>query len=112
MIWTRDSEDALSMARRDKKIMSATNVKFGEILNELIDVTMKDLTKFERTKFETLITIHVHQKDIFEDLVSINNYEKLSTCRALVHELTSPTIPDVVRFSHHTEGGIVAHTLD
>ena len=69
-LWTRDAEIALSNARSDRKIMNTTDMKFLDILNILIDVTTQNLSKIERRKFETLITIHLHQRDILHDLVS------------------------------------------
>ncbi|BES88501.1 dynein heavy chain [Nesidiocoris tenuis] len=66
--WTKESERALREWRYDPRIFKKTNKYFLNILNVLIDQTARELTKFERIKFETLVTIHVHQKDIFEDL--------------------------------------------
>ncbi|GFT85548.1 dynein heavy chain 5, axonemal [Trichonephila clavipes] len=71
ILWTRDGEESLTYAKSSKKIMTFTNKKFAEILRRLIAQTTLDLSKFVRIKYETLITIHVHQKDIFDDLVKM-----------------------------------------
>ncbi|XP_068458453.1 dynein axonemal heavy chain 8-like [Clinocottus analis] len=86
MLWTRDSEQALNNAENDKESMPLAKKKFLNLLRALIKQTTCDLSKFDRVKYETLVTIHVHQSDIFNDLVkkrikSVGDFEWLKQSR-------------------------------
>ncbi|XP_067331791.1 dynein axonemal heavy chain 8-like [Channa argus] len=86
MLWTRDAEEALQQSEYDREIMPLTKKNFLNLLSILIKQTTYDLSKFDRVKYETLVTIHVHQSDIFNDLVkkhikSINDFEWLKQSR-------------------------------
>lgn len=65
-LWTKEAEVAIRRARADKLIMKLTNQRFLDLLNSLIDLTSKDLTKMQRTHYETMVTIHVHQRQEWE----------------------------------------------
>eukprot|EP00927_Polykrikos_kofoidii_P046386 TRINITY_DN40623_c0_g2_i1.p1 TRINITY_DN40623_c0_g2~~TRINITY_DN40623_c0_g2_i1.p1 ORF type:complete len:3637 (-),score=783.39 TRINITY_DN40623_c0_g2_i1:390-10571(-) len=71
LVWTFDFQEALLRHARDKDraILGTTNKKFVQMLNDLVNACLTDLgSKMNRTKFETLVTVHVHQKDLFQEV--------------------------------------------
>lgn len=84
VLWTRDSEIAITTAKRDRTIMKKTNQWFLDLLNSLIEMTVKDLTKYARIKYECLITIHVHQRyRLHLSKYSSHNYYRLQRRKRL-----------------------------
>ena len=110
ILWTKDSEMALINAKSDRKIMLDTNGKFLEILNTLIGQTTKNLDKMERRKYETLITVHMHQREIFDMMVRNNvkttqDFEWLKQVRFYFKQEIEKTIIGItdVSFTYQNE---------
>ena len=60
--------------------MQDNNKEQLSILTELSSWTLGDLgTKMNRKKIETLITIQVHQRDVFADLTRLYKERKVSS---------------------------------
>eukprot|EP00003_Mantamonas_plastica_P000096 TRINITY_DN1008_c0_g2_i7.p1 TRINITY_DN1008_c0_g2~~TRINITY_DN1008_c0_g2_i7.p1 ORF type:complete len:3819 (+),score=1555.84 TRINITY_DN1008_c0_g2_i7:2346-13802(+) len=71
--WTRDAENALSRAKSEKSIMNLTKKEIDVTLKTLIDLTNNlHLSKLRRRKIETMITIQMHQRDVFDTLKANN----------------------------------------
>ncbi|XP_041805872.1 dynein heavy chain 8, axonemal-like [Chelmon rostratus] len=100
MLWTGDAEEALHHAEDDSEIMPFTKQRFLNLLSILIKQTTYDLSKFDRIKYETLVTIHVHQCDIFNDLVkkrikSVSDFEWLKQSRFYFKESLDKVIVSI-----------------
>ncbi|KAI9314021.1 dynein heavy chain, N-terminal region 2-domain-containing protein, partial [Zopfochytrium polystomum] len=103
IMWTQISEEALTNSKSDKKKMAATNQRITDMLNALIEVTTKDLSKMDRTKYETFITIQVHHRDVFEKLYkshvkSPEDFEWLKQARFYWHETKDCCIVSITNF--------------
>ena len=79
MLWTSDVQTALEQCRTKKTIMKDTSAKQLQVLYELSSWCLRDLgAKENRTKIETLVTIHVHQRDVMNDLALLYKQKKIS----------------------------------
>ena len=77
-LWTEMMETALSESVRNKKIMGECEKSQAEILRWMSSWCLMDLgAKSNRTKIETLVTVHVHQKDVATNLKVLQRAGKL-----------------------------------
>ena len=78
--WTAQCIEALDKCRTSKTAMQDNNKAQLAVLSELSSWTLGDLgTKMNRRKIETLITIQVHQRDVFADLTKLYKERKVSS---------------------------------
>ena len=72
ILWTRDSEKAISMYRYDRNSMNAQMTVWNNLLSSMIErTTDPDIPKLQLKKMQTLITIFIHQKEIFEEIIKL-----------------------------------------
>eukprot|EP00899_Mesostigma_viride_P009796 jgi/Mesvir1/18818/Mv04309-RA.2 len=84
--WTADAQTALATSKADKSVMSKAMKKQDALLRDLVALTMRELSSNERTNLETIVTVHVHQRDTFEELLKkkirdASDFEWLKQCR-------------------------------
>ncbi len=79
ILWTMDMQLALEQMRTKKNAMKDCNARQNEILREMSSWCLQDLgSGVNRRKIETLVTIHVHQRDVTNELNSLARSKKLS----------------------------------
>ncbi|WIA33430.1 hypothetical protein OEZ86_006562 [Tetradesmus obliquus] len=86
MVWTAECEKALSEPEGAKKALRVLKKKWASYLNKLTAMTRSKLSKIERNKVVSLITLEVHARDVIEKLAkagcsSTNDFEWVSQLR-------------------------------
>jgi len=77
LTWTALSIEAFEKNRQSKSSISDLVKQQSEVLLELSSWCLEEIpTKMVRTKYETLITIQVHQRDVLGDINSLNKQRK------------------------------------
>jgi len=67
--WTIEGQEAINKFKSDKKALEQNKDKVTKLMTDLCIMTTDDtLGKRDRRNIETLITIEVHQKDVFDDV--------------------------------------------
>ncbi|EFJ08553.1 hypothetical protein SELMODRAFT_185288 [Selaginella moellendorffii] len=84
--WTADCEKALAGAETNKTSVRKLMKKWLSYLNKLTDMTRSRLSKIDRNKVTSLITIEVHARDVIEKLMKVgcsspNDFEWASQLR-------------------------------
>eukprot|EP00002_Diphylleia_rotans_P021973 TRINITY_DN428_c1_g1_i1.p1 TRINITY_DN428_c1_g1~~TRINITY_DN428_c1_g1_i1.p1 ORF type:complete len:4548 (+),score=958.95 TRINITY_DN428_c1_g1_i1:229-13872(+) len=69
MQWTADVQTAVVKSKTEKNIMATTNKRINTIVTELVAATLGKQPPLERCKLEALITMQVHNRDAFDEVV-------------------------------------------
>ncbi|CAM9820421.1 unnamed protein product [Heterosigma akashiwo] len=78
LMWTADQQTALESCKTKKNAMKECNNRMLQVLQELSSWCLQDLGAGNRIKIETLVTIHVHQRDVTNDLTALHKSKRIS----------------------------------
>jgi Hydrolytic ATP binding site of dynein motor region/Dynein heavy chain, N-terminal region 2 len=79
MLWTRDQGEALDQMKTKKNSMKDCNQRQSDILKEMSSWCLQDLgSAVNRRKIETLVTIHVHQRDVTSELAALARNKRIT----------------------------------
>eukprot|EP00949_MAST-11_sp_MAST-11-sp1_P002825 g2825.t1 len=113
--WTMECTDALERCKASKSAMQENNKLQLRVLDELSQWTLDDLgSKMNRKKIETLITIQVHQRDVFAELTKLYKERKISGPSDFewLKQARFYWNPEVNDFVPDTEGAAVISVCD
>ena len=78
MMWTYETQTALEQCKSKKNAMKDNCQRQLQVLSEMSSWCLQDLgTKVNRKKIETLVTVHVHQRDIAQELAQLVRNKKV-----------------------------------
>ena len=79
ILWTTDMQVALESMKVKKNAMKDCNQRQIEILREMSSWCLQELgSSVNRRKIETLVTIHVHARDVTNELFILSKSKKIS----------------------------------
>jgi len=69
MLWTEKVDDCLSRSQKERLIeLDKKKKDINNLMSQLTQMCLEDMNPLKRMAVETIVTIHVHQKEIFDEI--------------------------------------------
>ncbi|KAI0987912.1 hypothetical protein GJ496_006330 [Pomphorhynchus laevis] len=100
LLWTATSENAIKNQLKTGNSVRKASKYFQLLLDQLIERTVDDLSSMNRLKYDTYITIHIHQRDVFSDLANLNlkdvrNFDWTKQSRFYYEDVTNSMVVSI-----------------
>ncbi len=78
LMWSYETQTTLEQCRAKKTIMKENTQRQIQVMAEMSSWCLQDLkTSVNRKKIETLVTVHLHQRDIAQELMQLVRIKKV-----------------------------------